>query len=215
MKTYILRLLFIPFLLGGCCTNEDEPFCKKFLLKSEYLSSKDTIPKEITGIGNAQIEKYDFNNWSGKNSIPRCNIIISRDIIKTYNMILSPGSDSCTIICKMPFSNTDTLNRGRLFMKVYDSPQDAHLALFYYLEDFAIPPIPQKCESSIIVADNIFYLEIEGRSWLGFTSFNVFVSLYSSTLITRELALIISSSIQKATACDGKNGNVKPTIKFD
>jgi hypothetical protein len=84
--------------------------------------------------GFSQIEKYNYDNWPGKNTVAKKNIEIDHNFVSNHKLTLAKGFNDSTIFYKIPLSEDDSVKKGRLQISIHSSSTEAQLALVEYLD---------------------------------------------------------------------------------
>lgn len=163
--------------------------------------------------GFSQIEKYNFNNWPGKNTVAKKNIEIDHNFTSNHKLSLAKGFSDSIVFYKVPLSEDDSLKKGRLQLSIYSSSKEAQLALVEYLDCLTLPVKPNQLKNEHFKQGDIaFGKEHDGKMQMAFTRNNVLVVLHAPTDTAMSLAKELDIKIKNAPEW-GKNDK-KPSIKF-
>src|ERR1035437_7001505 len=93
-----------------------------------------------------QKKYYGYENWSGRNSITKSDIEITKEFALKHNLTLSKGSNCNRINYKISLNDFDSLKLGKIESYIFPSATEAQLGLVYYLDNLATPYIPPRLD---------------------------------------------------------------------
>ena len=151
-----------------------------------------------SGVDNEE-EDYGYESWPGKDGTIRRSIELSVTSLSGYGLQLAPGFTDSSVFLKLPISEDDTVNIGRLDIKVYQTIEKAQRALVEYLYtivSFVKPP--RLTAEEFPIGDVAFGEEREGVFFGVFTRANIRIVIEAPTSVAKELASKIDDTVMQA-----------------
>lgn len=150
-----------------------------------------------------QKKYYGYENWSGRNTIAKSNIVISEGFVLKYNMTLSKGSTNKSFKYKISLDNSDSTKLGSVEAYIFPSATEAQLGLVYYLDNLATPNLPPCLDNgNNKIGDVAFGAEYNGNFRIAFTRNNVLILTNTSSKKALEIAKELDNIILDANEWD-------------
>lgn len=162
--------------------------------------------------GFAQFERYDYENWNGKNSSAKKSIVIEDDFVNKYGLSIRKSYDSKYVSYRIALDESDSIKKGILRIYSFLNPTEAQTALMKHFNNSSSYKVPPRMDGELKYLDVAFGNESNDILELAFTKNNFFVFMQAPTKTALMIAKEIADKIEVASIYS--SGEREPNIVF-